>query len=263
MQKKVDSAKSFFNHLFKEATQEEIHDIEIREGRLSRLSKRDLIHYYQQYCFWNMLDETHLFSFENVSHLHFMGFTVKQVQEGEIYLTKILFKKMSDVNITATDLIGFKSSLHAFVEYFVIRTVYDTDQIPLDLFYSHYASFCNIFHIENINFQINQLKTEFGLETTQRRDKIIERDVRDEQRVEKAKYIFFKEKYKLYKIDPLHVSKHILMISRFVCSKDASKKYIRKLINMIVYERNWITVDIFLAFIIVLNISFFNLFLVI
>lgn len=138
MLKKINSVDFFLSKLMKEASQQEIHDIEIKDGKVSRLSKLDLVHLYQQFCFWNMLKEKHILNIRNLNRLHLMGYEMKESPEQRLNLKHILLRRIQDVNVSLQDLKCYKSSLHAFVELFVLRTVYDSDSVPLELFTEHY-----------------------------------------------------------------------------------------------------------------------------
>jgi hypothetical protein len=81
MLKKINSVDFFLKTLMKEASPQEIHDIEIKDGKVTRLSKTELVHLYQQFCFWNMLKEKHILDIKNLNHLHQMGYEMKDCPE--------------------------------------------------------------------------------------------------------------------------------------------------------------------------------------
>lgn len=132
--KRINSVQLFFSYLFKPVSEEQIQDQEIRMGSKMSIIAKEMEYMYQQFCFWNMLSERSLFSFENIKQLNQMGYRAISLGEGTIYLNKVLLKKVSDVDLSESDLAEYKSSLHAFIEFYLMCTNYDNDQLPVAVF---------------------------------------------------------------------------------------------------------------------------------
>jgi hypothetical protein len=95
-----------------------------------------------------------------------MGYEMKDCPQKRLHLNYILLRRLQDVNISLQDVKCYKSSLHAFVELFVLKTVYVSDSVPLELFTQHYENVCVMFHIEKVRFELDYLRTEFRLESS-------------------------------------------------------------------------------------------------
>lgn len=241
--KRIDSVQMFFKFLFKEVKEEDINDLEIRMGTVSSIEAKEMLLIYQQFCFWNMLNESNLFSFESISILNKMGYKVRSKKEGRVYLNKILIKKFPDVDLSENDLNEYKSSLHSFLEFYIVRTNYDTDEVPLEVFEHHYLRFCNTFHIESKIFDVNTLKNEFNIDALLKIDKIIEREVNEDSRTRKTRFFCFKEARKMYSIDIQSVSEYILMASKFIGDGDTYSKRPTEIAKTIIFNQKWLLIE--------------------
>jgi hypothetical protein len=236
------SAASFYEIVFELQTYEYVYDNEFIDQKETGISASTLKDYYQQFTFWNHLEEEDLFSTKNIKALLEKGFEIVAKEDERPIFKKLLLKKYNSLQMfTDMNLNDYKTSLHAYIELICVQTSYDSDEVSFDLFSSNYELFCNLFQLESINIDIAFMKREFNIDSIKKSVQMIERN----QKFITGEINNDKKSKKWYSIDLEKMTGYINLAKGGMISDKIDPKRREEIIGKLIYSKHWVFRELF------------------